>query len=242
MSLIDSGERMRDMPIVLPSETDRPEINMLKEVDKTDAVVGDILTYSITLSNDSLIEAERAVFKDLLPEEVEFVSGSMTIDDEPFTSADPNTGISLEYVSIEGPIVITFKVTVVKPHPSGVIGNTATLEYEYHSDPSSPPSRGETVSNEVQTHVPAGRTACEWSRDFIIHSIGQEEKALADVLFMEGEKIQAAVQAFQAGIVTVADLLAFNQSATTAVQQIAQLEKELIQKLDQAKEMCCGCE
>lgn len=212
-----------------------PDVKVLKEVDKTDAAVGDILTYTITISNDSLIDVTNCRIKDFLSEEVKFVPDSVTIDGETKPGEDPRNFILFDRVSIEGPTIITFQVEVLKPHPSGVISNKV-----YFSGQTTE-ILVDRVSNEVQVNVPAGRSACEWSRDLIIYSIAQEEKALATVLYMEGEKIQAAVNSFRADRINVTDLLAINQSATTAVRQIANLEKELKQKLDQVKDLCCGC-
>jgi uncharacterized repeat protein (TIGR01451 family) len=220
---------------------EEPEVVLAKQVDKTDAVVGDILTYTVFLTNDSLTEAGNVIFKDELPEELAFVPGSVKIDDIPDTSADPTAGFPLSAISIEGPIVVTFEVEVVKPDPSGVIGNTANVEYEYEEEPGEPPIKDTATSNEAQTNVPAGRTACEWARDLVIHSIAQEQKAIAGVIDMEGEKIQAGSQLFRAGLLTIAELLELNQSATEAVRSISQLEDVLIQKLDQSKDICCGC-
>ncbi|TVX93231.1 DUF11 domain-containing protein [Paenibacillus agilis] len=215
--------------------SDRPNVSILKEVDKTDAVVGDILTYTFTLSNDSPIEVTNCKFKDFLSDEVAFVPNSVTIDGESKPGEDPTKVITLDQLSIEGPIVLTFQVEVIKPHPSGVIKNKAYMGSE------SSVGYVDVISNEVEVNVPAGRTACEWSRDLIIHSIAQEEKELATVLYIEGEKIQAAVNSFRAGRITVTELLAINQSAKSAVQQIANLEKELKNKLNKVKDLCCGC-
>lgn len=222
-------------------EVEKPEVSLLKEVDKLDAVVGDILTYTVFLTNDSLTEASNVIFQDVLPEELAFVSGSVAIDDIPDTRLDPTTGFSLSSISIEGPIVVTFQVEVVKPDPSGVISNTASVEYEYEGEAGDPPIKDNVSSNEALTNVPAGRSSCEWARDLIIHSIAQEQKAIAGVIDMEGEKIQAASQLFRAGLLTVSELLEINQSAIVAIQSISQLEDVLIQKLDQSKDMCCGC-
>jgi uncharacterized repeat protein (TIGR01451 family) len=233
---VNKEERVKEM-----AEVEKPEVSLLKEVDKTDAVVGDILTYTIYLTNDSLVAADNPIFQDVLPEELAFVAGSVKIDDIPDPSADPTVGFPVSSISIEGPIVITFEVEVVKPDPSGVITNTASADYEYESEPGEPPIKENATSNEVQTNVPAGRSACEWARDLIIHSVVQEQKAVAGVIDMEGEKIQAAAQLFRAGMLSVSDLLAINQSATDAIKSIAQLEEVLIQKLDQSKDICCGC-
>lgn len=212
-----------------------PKVSIEKEVDKIDAVVGDILTYTFTISNDSLIDVTNCHFKDFLSEEVQFVPNSVEIDGESKPGEDPTKTIVLDRLSIEGPIIITFKVEVIKPHSSGVIRNKAYMGSQYSG------GYVDAVSNEVQTNVPAGRTTCEWSRDLIIHSIAQEEKGLASILYMEGEKIQAAINSFRGGRIKVTDLLAINKSAKKAVQQIANLEKELKKKLDQVKDLCCGC-
>ncbi|MCR8842655.1 DUF11 domain-containing protein [Paenibacillus sp. SC116] len=215
--------------------SDTPNVSILKEVDQTDAVVGDILTYTFTLANDSTVEVTNCKFKDVLSDEVKFVPNSVTIDGESQPGADPTQFITLEQLSIEGPITISFQVEVVKPHPSGVIKNKASMGSQYSG------GYVDAVSNEVQVNVPAGRSACEWSRDLIIHSIAQEEKELATVLYIEGEKIQAAVNSFRAGRIPLIELLAVNHSAKTAVEHIANLEKELKNKLDKVKDLCCGC-
>jgi uncharacterized repeat protein (TIGR01451 family) len=126
---------------------------MNKTVDKDIAVIGDVLTYTILVSNDGLAEAENAIFTDKLPPGVTFIPGSLQIDGITEPSADPTKGVNIGSVSIEGPVEIVFQVEVTSVPPSGKVSNKGTLDYEFHSAPSLPVSHGSNESNEVETIV-----------------------------------------------------------------------------------------
>ncbi|MCH5586103.1 hypothetical protein MK805_14265 [Shimazuella sp. AN120528] len=137
----------------LQIDVNSPDIQMEKTVDKDIAVVGDILTYTILLSNNGLVEAENAIFTDKLPASVSFVPGSLQIDGIAQPTADPTRGVSVGSVSIEGPVEIVFQVEVTSVPPSGKVLNKGMLDYEFHSAPSLPVSYGSNESNEVETVV-----------------------------------------------------------------------------------------
>lgn len=137
----------------LQIDVNSPDIQMEKTVDKDIAVVGDILTYTILVSNNGLVEAENSIFTDNLPTGVSFVPGSLQIDGITQPTANPTKGVSIGSVSIEGPVEIVFQVKVTSVPPSGKVPNKGMLDYEFHSAPSLPVSYGLNESNEVTTVI-----------------------------------------------------------------------------------------
>lgn len=56
-----------------------PIINPVKSVNRTVAGVGDILTYTITITNTGTGSAENVVLRDSIPNGTTFVAGSVTV-------------------------------------------------------------------------------------------------------------------------------------------------------------------
>uniref|UniRef100_UPI00188E2A03 DUF7507 domain-containing protein n=1 Tax=Pararhodonellum marinum TaxID=2755358 RepID=UPI00188E2A03 len=59
-------------------------VSLEKTADVTEGVVGDLITYTLTLTNNSEFDLEDVVITDELPEEFEFISSSLPIDGEYF--------------------------------------------------------------------------------------------------------------------------------------------------------------
>ncbi|KEK23075.1 DUF11 domain-containing protein [Bacillus gaemokensis] len=134
-------------------DVNSPEIKMDKQVDKDIALVGDELTYTIFVENSGLVEAQNAIFKDILPDELEFVPNSLTIDGQVKPGEDLAKGINIGSVSIEGPVEIIFKVKVIAVPPDGKVVNTGTLDYEFQSAAGLPLTSGSSSSNEANTII-----------------------------------------------------------------------------------------
>lgn len=137
----------------LQIDVNSPKLNMDKQVDLDVAMVGDVLTYTILIENSGLVEADQAIFTDKLPEELEFVTGSLQIDGITQPGADPTTGVNIGSISIEGPVEIVFQVEVVTVPPSGKVTNTGSLQYEFQSAPGLPVMQGADLSNEADTII-----------------------------------------------------------------------------------------
>ncbi|MCR8842658.1 hypothetical protein NQ117_03100 [Paenibacillus sp. SC116] len=134
-------------------DVNSPDIKIDKQVDQDIALVGDELTYTILVENSGLAEAQNAIFKDILPDELQFVPNSVTVDGQARPGEDPTTGIDIGSVSIEGPVEIVFKVKVTSVPPSGKVSNVGTLDYEYQSAAGLPLTSGSDSSNVADTII-----------------------------------------------------------------------------------------
>ncbi len=107
------------------------ELGMVKSVDKNYATIGDILTYTVTLSNIGNILLTNIVFKDIIPSGATFVTGSVTVDSVSQPTYNPNTGFDVGSLIILQNRVISFQVEVTSlPDPNTII-NKATTTFNY---------------------------------------------------------------------------------------------------------------
>lgn len=106
-----------------------PEIAVVKSVSKTAAKLGDVLTYTMIVTNPSALPATGVVLTDPIPSGTAFVPGSVTVNGSP--SADlPNTGINIGTLAAGASAVVTFLVAIgnTLPNPNP-IPNTATVDF-----------------------------------------------------------------------------------------------------------------
>ncbi len=107
------------------------ELGMVKTVDKNYATIGDILNYTVTLTNTGNILLTNIEFKDIIPSGATFVSGSVKVDSQSQPTYDPNVGFNLGSLLILGSKVVTFQAEVTSlPNPNTII-NKATTTYNY---------------------------------------------------------------------------------------------------------------
>ncbi len=89
-------------------------------VDKAGTVVGDTLTYTITLPNSGTIDAGNGVLTAPLPAGTSLVANSVTVDGVPQAGADPAAGVTLGSLPAGQTRTVTFRVTVnAVPPPPG---------------------------------------------------------------------------------------------------------------------------
>lgn len=125
------------------------EVN--KKVDKTTARVGDIITYTINITNGGVIDAENVKVIEQIKTGTSYVAGSVTAS-VAFTG-DPTTEILLTNPIIPSEIVtITYQITADTLPPENPILNVAVVEYTF-TPPGGTPLPGAIDSNEVSTLI-----------------------------------------------------------------------------------------
>ncbi|MGL4849976.1 MAG: DUF7507 domain-containing protein, partial [Clostridium sp.] len=109
---------------------------LVKAVDKLEADVLDVLTYTITIKNTGNVSANNVTLKDTIPQGTVFQSNNVTIDGTN-TSGNPSTGISLGSLASGQTKVVVFTVSVTSiPNPNKA-DNQAIIDYNYTKDPAS---------------------------------------------------------------------------------------------------------
>lgn len=88
------------------------QVYLLKTADKTIVKSKDVVTFTITITNDGELENTNMLFSDLLPTGATFVEGSVKIDDEEKDDLNPTTGFALSNLAAGGQIKIEFQVTI----------------------------------------------------------------------------------------------------------------------------------
>ncbi len=89
------------------------DIVSLKTVDLTSVTIGDILTYTTTLTNTGNTDATAVVFTDNIPGGTTFIDGSVLVNNIPRLNANPSTGILVGTIAPNISILVTFSVTVI---------------------------------------------------------------------------------------------------------------------------------
>lgn len=88
------------------------QVYLLKTADKTIVKSKDVVTFTITITNDGALENTNMMFSDPLPTGATFVAGSVKIDDEEKADLNPTTGFALSNLAAGGQIKIEFQVTI----------------------------------------------------------------------------------------------------------------------------------
>lgn len=100
-----------------------------KNVDKKNAVLGDILTYSITVINQGDLAVGDLVVIDTLPSELEFVEGSVVVGTQPLPKDNIVSGVNIGCLAAGAIKTLLFKAKIIDRPFSGCITNTAFVKF-----------------------------------------------------------------------------------------------------------------
>ncbi|MGL4875840.1 MAG: beta strand repeat-containing protein [Clostridium sp.] len=125
-----------------------------KTVDKKEATIGDVVTYTIVLKNVGNVPTNNTVFKDTIPTGTTFVPSSVVLNGVVLSTANPETGISLGTVQPLAVNTIVFKVTVNSiPIPLSTT-NQGRVEYDFTVNPANPNgNKGVDLTTIVKTDL-----------------------------------------------------------------------------------------
>ncbi|PEW53633.1 hypothetical protein CN448_32820, partial [Bacillus cereus] len=139
----------------VPVQINSAILEIIKAVDQSTAELGDILTYTLIITNTGNVPALNVQVTDPIPAETTFINGSVTINGIPQPSANPNNIIFITSIDPNESVTIQFRVRVTSIPPSGLLNNTAIVSFSYVPDPTLPPVFVKNIlSNTVTTVVP----------------------------------------------------------------------------------------
>ncbi|OZQ66255.1 hypothetical protein CA600_11935 [Paenibacillus sp. VTT E-133280] len=90
-----------------------PDVSVIKSTASVDAVVGDIITYTIVVTNLGISPVNNVIIVDPIPAGSQFVTGSITVDGTPRPNGSPASGIAIGTIAAGASSTITFQVQVV---------------------------------------------------------------------------------------------------------------------------------
>ncbi|MDG2739472.1 DUF11 domain-containing protein, partial [Vibrio parahaemolyticus] len=130
------------------------EVTATKTVDVATGAVGDILTYTVLISNVGIIPVTDVFFQDVIPEGTTFVGGSVTIGGVQQLGLNPEIGFTVTPLLINGgSIEITFQVTITEIPDNEVILNDADVTFTSQPNPQEPPITETILTNLVVTTI-----------------------------------------------------------------------------------------
>ncbi|MGL5149372.1 MAG: beta strand repeat-containing protein, partial [Clostridium sp.] len=121
---------------------------LTKYVDKANASIGDILTYTIAVTNTGNTQATGVTLIDTIPGGTTFNAGSVTGG-----TGTPSGGITIGSINPNQTATVSFKVTVVSIPAIIPLPNYTMVGYSYINDPSKGPITTQTISNTVFTNL-----------------------------------------------------------------------------------------
>ena len=190
-------------------------------VSSTQALPGESLMYTITITNNGPTAAENAVLTSKIPAYLTNVEYSL--GDE-FIWYPWNNSLNLGTME-NGDSINMFIRGTINPDASGQINNTAVV--------SSTTTDSNLANNTSSVITRISRPIYQGPRDQaisdVIESVALQETALSHILNAEGEKIQAMVAI---NGITAEELLALNKTASKLIESILILESVLQAKLD----------
>ena len=129
-----SGQVESNENEITASNAKLSEDDVKKEANKTITTVGDIITYTVTVNNNTSGPLANVMVKDKLSSSLEFVDKSLKVNDLLLPNANIVDGIIIESI-LKGEIVKVMFDARVKENATGPISNTAEIDYQYKTDP-----------------------------------------------------------------------------------------------------------
>ncbi|MHA6529455.1 DUF7507 domain-containing protein [Paenibacillus sp. BAC0078] len=106
-----------------------PNVTVVKSTLSTAAALGDTITYSVSITNAGLEPVNSVLLSDPTPSGTTFVTGSVTVNDTSFPSANPATGVSIGTLAGGADATVIYKVKVTSAPATASINNQATITY-----------------------------------------------------------------------------------------------------------------
>ncbi|MEG2983643.1 MAG: hypothetical protein RR835_03005 [Peptostreptococcaceae bacterium] len=132
------------------------KITAVKTVDKPIATIGDILTYTVTLTNIGNVMDSEVLFQDTPSIGAQFKTGSVFVNGVSKPAFDPTIGFSIGDIGIGNVVIVQFDANVVSVPPTNQVTNQAVIPFKYLVDPKQSPYSDTTYSNTVTTNIAYG--------------------------------------------------------------------------------------
>ncbi len=130
-----------------------PEFVPVKTVDSEAVNVGEVVTYMVTFTNTCSSPLNDVLFRDRIPNGFSFVPCSVTVNGNPVTGVDPNTGFALPDVPGGETVTVVFQALAEMVPVPNPVSNSAEIRYTYTPVEGGIPGEFMVRSNEVLVEV-----------------------------------------------------------------------------------------
>lgn len=130
-----------------------PTIQVTKAADVAGAVVGDTITYTVTVSNTGTANAASVVLTDALPAGLTFVGGSVTVGGIPRPTYNIISGAPLGALNLNSSVVVTYRAVVTSLPGTFLLPNSANAAFTFQMVAGGQNITGVIPSNTVSTPV-----------------------------------------------------------------------------------------
>ncbi|MGL4911887.1 MAG: hypothetical protein ACRC3Y_05570 [Romboutsia sp.] len=122
-----------------------PTLSLVKKCLSTDTTVGDKITYILSCKNEGRLNFEDVILSDLLSPNLQFIRGSLKINNIENSNANIVTGVSIGKLGVGRTTLVSFDVEILYKDLE-IIGTTATAEgfYKYNG----------MTENQITTSMP----------------------------------------------------------------------------------------
>ncbi|MGN7356984.1 DUF7507 domain-containing protein [Paenibacillus sp. SAF-054] len=151
--LTTSGDAYAVNANAIQVDINAPKINVVKSASTSSAIVGDTITYTVTVSNTGTASANSVVLSDALPTGLTFVSGSVTVAGIPRPTYDIVAGAPLGTVAFGSSITVSYRATITSKPSTNTLVNTANAAFAFQSVAGGSTITGVIPSNAVTVTV-----------------------------------------------------------------------------------------
>lgn len=132
---------------VLTITVSAPDVDVVKSTTSTAVSVGDIVTYSVAVTNNGIATVNNVVFTDPVPASTVLAPTGVFVDGVLRPGANPSTGITIGSIAPGATVTVVFSVQVTSLPTSAVLNNQSTVSF------TSGAFSATTFSNTVTTPV-----------------------------------------------------------------------------------------
>lgn len=148
LRLLSQGDGYMINAVGLTTNSVYLNVPIIKVVDKAVENIGNQLTYSFNITNNSNVTITSNILKDILQTEATFVTGTVEVNSTSLPLATPASGIPIPDLIPGASATVSFNVLINSMPTPNIIYNTGTLSFKYSNTNSS-----QVTSNQVQTII-----------------------------------------------------------------------------------------
>lgn len=103
-------------------------VGITKMSDKKVVYIGEVITYTLLVRNESNIPIDDVIIYDILPQELRFLPGTVISNSE---NSNIEEGINIGTLQPYSGSIVSFQVQVISYPTSGIIENSGIVKYAY---------------------------------------------------------------------------------------------------------------